>query len=222
MMTTVATDGVSIYADKRITRHAGDNNTVHDGGSKILNVRGKLYIGKHKLSFLGFAGAMSSRVKITTAVNRFKGGITDFITMVDTLSAGGCFSRPSRVLCVTTTPSVVFIVEIDHLGITVEKHDLAEDEILAIGSGASYTMLANRLLGYKLPMAFNFGVYLDKSSSLDYDVGTIVYGQAKITADSFKPEASVKLVKNTFTNLAKADLNFKRSFTNTVDPSELY
>ena len=93
-MTTVATDGVSIYADKRITRHAGDNNTVHDDGSKILNVQGKLSIGKHKLSFLGFAGAMSNRVKITAAVNRFKGGITDFITMVDTLGAGGAFLVP--------------------------------------------------------------------------------------------------------------------------------
>lgn len=71
-------------------------------------------------------------------------------------------------------------------------------------------------------MAFNFGVYLDKSSSLDYDVGTIVDGQAKITADSFKLEASVKLVKNTFAKLAKADLNFKRSFTNTVNPTDLY
>jgi hypothetical protein len=187
-----------------------------------LNVQGKLCIGEHKLSFLGFAGALPNRTKITTVVNRFKGGITDFITLVETLGAGGCFSRPSRVLCVTTTPSVVFIVEIDHLGITVEKHDLAEDEILAIGSGASYTMLAYRLLGYKLPTAFNFGVYLDKSSSLDYDVGTIVDGQAKITADSFKPEDSVKLVKNTFAKLAKADLNFKRSFTNTVNPTDLY
>lgn len=221
-MTTVATDGVSIYADKRITGHVGDNTSVRDNVCKILNVQGKLCIARHKLTFLGFAGAMSNRVKITAAVNRFKGGITDFITMVDTLGAGGCFSRPSRVLCVTTTPSVVFIVEIDHLGITVEKHDLAEDEILAIGSGASYTTLTNRLLGYKLPMAFNFGVYLDKSSCLDYDTGTIVGGQAKITAASFKPEASVKLVKNTFTNLAKADLNFKRSFTNTVNPTDLY
>ena len=222
MMTTVATDGVSIYADKRISGRASDNITVRDNGCKILNVQGKLCIGKHKLTFLGFAGALSNRTKITAAVNRFKGGITDFKTMVDTLSAGGCFTRASRVLCVTTTPSVVFIVEIDHLGITVEKHDLAEDEILAIGSGASYTMLANRLLGYKLLTAFNFGVYLDKHSCLDYDTGTIVGGQAKITPDSFKPEASVKLVKNTFAKLAKAELNFKRSFTNTVDPCELY
>ena len=200
-MTTVATDGVSIYADKRISGHVGDNTTIRDSGCEILNVHGKLSIGKHKLTFLGFAGAMSNRVKITAAVNRFKGGITDFITMVDTLSAGGCFSRPSRVLCVTATPGVVFIVVIDHLSITTEEHKLGKDEVLAIGSGASYTTLTNRLLGYKLPTAFNFGVYLDKSSSLDYDVGTIVDGQAKITTASFKLVASVKLVKNTFHQL---------------------
>jgi hypothetical protein len=221
-MTTVATDGVSIYADKRISGHVGDNTTIRDSGCKILNVQGKLCIGEHKLSFLGFAGALPNRTKITTVVNRFKGGITDFITLVETLGAGGCFSRPSRVLCVTTTPGLAIIVDIDHLGITATNYKLDKDAVLAIGSGASYTTLTYRLLGYKLPMAFNFGVYLDKSSSLDYDVGTIVDGQAKITADSFKPEASVKLVKNTFAKLAKADLNFKRSFTNTVNPSDLY
>lgn len=82
-MTTVATDGVSIYADKRISGHVGDNTTIRDSGCKILNVQGKLCIGEHKLSFLGFAGALPNRTKITTVVNRFKGGITDFITMVD-------------------------------------------------------------------------------------------------------------------------------------------
>lgn len=214
-MTTVMTDGVVMYADRRGSASSNGKTTIADRSEKLLDMsKFKFTIDEEAVVGVGGAGSAPHRITIYEAFKRVQKG--DAFDVIKALSCSNALKdADNRLIFLTEKADAIFVVSIRNGRPTKHRVVMKAGRCYGIGTGAAFGMMAARFLpSLSLLNAFTFSVICDINSSLHYSRLSVTKGgvdleHSSLEHNTLESEKAKTLTKNIFKKLSTVKLPTK-------------